>query len=240
MLFFYVRHGEPIYNPDSLTPLGERQAEAIGKRLSIHGIDKVFTSTSTRAIQTGQPLCDILRLTPERLDFAHEDHAFRDFSAVNDEGRRTWSFFIPRYIDAFTSPDVRALGDRWFDHPEFKNDNFEAGMKRVYDEADAFFASLGYEHERYTGRYKITKPNDDRIAMFAHSGFGCAFMSAILDIPYPQVAIHFEMQHSGLTVIDFRSKGEYAVPVVLTYSNDGHLYKEGLPTRYNGSKRIVY
>ena len=31
MLFFYVRHGDPIYDPDSLTPLGHRQAEAVAK-----------------------------------------------------------------------------------------------------------------------------------------------------------------------------------------------------------------
>lgn len=35
MLFFYIRHGDPIYNPDSLTPLGRRQAEALGKRLAV-------------------------------------------------------------------------------------------------------------------------------------------------------------------------------------------------------------
>ena len=29
MLLYIVRHGDPIYQPDSLTPLGERQAEAI-------------------------------------------------------------------------------------------------------------------------------------------------------------------------------------------------------------------
>ena len=32
MLFFYIRHGDPIYSPDSLTPLGRRQAEALGRR----------------------------------------------------------------------------------------------------------------------------------------------------------------------------------------------------------------
>ena len=32
MLFFYVRHGDPIYNPDSLTPLGHEQAKALSKR----------------------------------------------------------------------------------------------------------------------------------------------------------------------------------------------------------------
>ena len=42
MLLYYIRHGDPIYNPDQLTPLGKRQAEAIGKRLAIHGIDKIY------------------------------------------------------------------------------------------------------------------------------------------------------------------------------------------------------
>lgn len=37
MLFYYIRHGDPIYDPDSLTPLGKRQAEALGKRLATHG-----------------------------------------------------------------------------------------------------------------------------------------------------------------------------------------------------------
>ena len=32
MILFYIRHGEPIYNPDQLTPHGHEQAEALGKR----------------------------------------------------------------------------------------------------------------------------------------------------------------------------------------------------------------
>ena len=41
MLFFYIRHGDPIYEPDSLTVLGQKQAEALSKRLAMYGIDKV-------------------------------------------------------------------------------------------------------------------------------------------------------------------------------------------------------
>ena len=33
MLLFYVRHGDPIYNPDSLTELGIKQAEALVIRM---------------------------------------------------------------------------------------------------------------------------------------------------------------------------------------------------------------
>ena len=46
MLLFYIRHGDPIYNPDSLTPLGHRQAEAVAKRLALYGIDEIYASSS--------------------------------------------------------------------------------------------------------------------------------------------------------------------------------------------------
>ena len=57
MILFYVRHGDPIYNPDQLTPLGHRQAESVAKRLALFGIDEIYASTSTRAMQTAQPTC---------------------------------------------------------------------------------------------------------------------------------------------------------------------------------------
>ena len=50
MLLFYVRLGDPIYDPDSLTPLGESQAEAVGKRLAFYGLDEVYASSSNRCI----------------------------------------------------------------------------------------------------------------------------------------------------------------------------------------------
>ena len=31
MLLYIVRHGDPIYNPDSLTPKGHLQAKALAK-----------------------------------------------------------------------------------------------------------------------------------------------------------------------------------------------------------------
>ena len=43
MLLFYIRHGDPTYTPDALTPLGERQAEALAKRLSLYGLNRIYT-----------------------------------------------------------------------------------------------------------------------------------------------------------------------------------------------------
>lgn len=55
MILYYVRHGQPIYDPDSLTELGHRQAKALSKRMAALGVDKVYCSTSNRAVLTAKP-----------------------------------------------------------------------------------------------------------------------------------------------------------------------------------------
>ena len=45
MLLFYVRHGDPIYKPDSLTELGKNQAEALVSRMKEYNPDKIYVHT---------------------------------------------------------------------------------------------------------------------------------------------------------------------------------------------------
>ena len=44
MLFYYIRHGTPTYKPDDLTIDGELQAKVLAEKLSLEGIDKIFSS----------------------------------------------------------------------------------------------------------------------------------------------------------------------------------------------------
>lgn len=237
MLFFYVRHGDPIYNPDSLTPLGKRQAEAVAKRLAVYGVDKIFSSSSTRAIETATPTCEILKKEMSLLDFTNEHHAWNELTYV-DEKRRDWIFHHPTVKPLLTEPELLKLGFNWYEYPFFEDYDYKKGFDRIVTESDKFLASLGFEHIPFTGRYKVTKPNNERVALFAHQGFGLAFLSAILDIPYPLFCAHFDMTHTGVTVINFAEENGFAVPRVLTLSNDSHIYKEGLPTNYNNSLRF--
>ena len=71
------------------------------------------------------------------------------------------------------------------------------------------------------------------MALFAHAGFGRAFVSSVLDIPYPDFATHVDMCHTGMTVIEFRDEDGICFPRMLTYSGDGHLYADNLGTAYN-------
>ena len=74
---------------------------------------------------------------------------------------------------------------------------------------------------------------DDRVALFAHQGFGLAFLSCVLDIPYPLMSTRFDMSHTGMTVIEFQQSEDFCLPRILSLANDSHLYREGLPTKYN-------
>ena len=60
MILYYVRHGDPIYSPDSLTKLGHEQAKALSKRMAKFGLDEIYSSTSIRARMTAEPTCKII------------------------------------------------------------------------------------------------------------------------------------------------------------------------------------
>lgn len=238
MLLFYVRHGDPTYAPDALTPLGRRQAEAVAKRIALYGVDKIYSSTSTRAYQTAKPTAEILKQPIERLDFCHENHAWHDLSMVMENGVRTWAFMVPWVARLFNSDEIRRLGDDWHTHPAFAGYNYGPGMERIRRETHAFLAQLGYEFMPEQHCYRQTRPNNDRIALFAHQGFGLAFLSCVLDIPYPMFSTHFDMGHTGMTVIEFKEADGVVIPRTLTLANDSHIYHEGLPTFYQNQIRF--
>ena len=240
MLLFYVRHGDPIYNPDQLTPLGERQAEAIGKRLAAHGIDKIYSSTSNRAFQTAKPLAEMLKKDIEQIDFMNEGNAWSKITFVKSDGKRGWIPDNAEPLGIILSPEMKQYGDRWFDHPSFKDYGYEEYLKKTDADIDALLASHGYVHNREPGYFTAEKPTDEKIAIFAHAGFGSVFFSSLLGIPYHKYSLIYDMQHTGMTVVNFKNVGGVYLPKLLTFSNDGHLYKEGLPTAYNNNRKLVY
>ncbi len=233
MLLYYIRHGDPIYDPDSLTPLGHRQAEAIGRRLAIYGLDEIYVSPSTRARLTAQPTCEILKKEPTVLPFVDESLAWADYGVTTASGRYTWGFNDIPTRTLMNAPEVRALGDEWYTHPALAGTRFERGVRWMREGVDDFFLSHGYRHDRAAHHYIPEAPNDKRIAIFAHQGAGLAFLSALLDIPYNTFCLHYDIGHTGMTVVNFAVIGGICIPQVLQHSGDGHLYHESLGTRYH-------
>lgn len=237
MLLFYIRHGDAIYNPDSLSPLGERQAEALAKRLTKYGIDEIYSSTSNRAQLTAKPLCELLKKDIKTLDFCNEKYVWNEFT-VNVDGQTDWFFKKTIFKKILASDDVVENGYKWYENEELKEYDFSKSIERVDKELDKFIFELGYEHDREKHLYKCVNPSDKRVALFAHQGFCVSFLSSILDIPYPYIASHFDICNTGMTVVEFRNENGVSFPKVLTLSNDSHIYREGLIAGYDSIIRF--
>jgi len=241
MLLLYIRHGDPVYSPDSLTPLGARQAEAVAKRVALYGADIIYASSSNRAKLTAQPTCELLKKEMTVLDWCNENRAWDEFSLVSEQsGERHWDFHQPEIREVYASREITDLGDRWYDHPALAKyrDRFKAGEDRIRWETYNLLAAHGYLYDSDKRMYRAERPNEERIAMFAHQGFGLTFLSCMLDVPHPIFTTKFDMGHTGMTVIHFASDSEYVIPRVLTLSDDSHIYRDGLPTNYQNCLRF--
>ena len=233
MLLYLIRHGDPIYDPDGLTELGLRQAEAVGKRLAQHGLDKVFVSTSERAKRTAKPTCELLKLRPTELEWCHEENAWRYFSVPSDDCERTWLFFAGAFRDALLSPAGKR--EDWYCDPAFAGFPFREGVEFFKKNTAEFLHTLGFDYDAATGQYKINEPPFERVALFAHQGFSMAFLSTVLRIPYPVFSSRFDVNHSGVTVLHWDTRHDCCFPKIIALSDCGHLYADGLPTKFANS-----
>ena len=230
MLLYIVRHGDPIYEPDSLTELGHLQARALAKRLSLHGLDKIYTSPLERAKMTAAPTCEALGITPVVLEWTSEDLAFADFSVPRPEGGRTWSFGSVRNTE-YKNGSTDWRGERWYEAFPFNTCNARAGYERIARESDAFLESLGDKREGTY--YRILRPNEEKVAVFCHYGFGTTWIAHLLSLSPATVWSTFLINHSSFTVIRFPNDAEgFICPMCVTLSDTSHLYEAGLPVKF--------
>jgi len=230
LILYIVRHGDPIYDPDSLTPKGLRQAEAVGRRLSNVGLSKIYSSPMIRAQQTAKPLAEMMHLDINIEDWASEDTAFEEMSLVYN-GRKAWYWGLP--VEEIVNNDTIRDYEKWYDLPilQGRGESIRKGLKRIQDASDKLIANHGYRREGVL--YRIEKPNDDRIAMFCHEGFGKAWVSQILGIAPHLFSTAFEVTHSGIIIIEFPNTDRGVTrPRCLVWSDTSHIYGERLPMTF--------
>ena len=72
MRFLFIRHGEPDYVNDCLTPTGRLQAQAAAERLKAENICEIYSSPLGRAQETAGYTAKALGLDINTLDFMRE------------------------------------------------------------------------------------------------------------------------------------------------------------------------
>lgn len=227
MLLYIVRHADPIYNPDTLTPKGRLQAQALAKRFAVHGLDKVYSSPMGRAVETAKPTCDLLGL---KLNIEEWTREVADrFTLTMPDG--TTEFAVNIENTFFRTDDNINLGSDWHKADIFSSVNARKEYEALCLQSDEFLARHGYE--RQNGVYRITRANNDRVAVFCHGGFIALWLSHLLNIPAHMFMAGIGINHTGVTVIEFANRDSgYTAPYCLGLSDISHIYKENLPLKF--------
>lgn len=225
MRLYILRHGDPNYALDALTPRGIPEAKALANFMAHERIDDIYASPLGRAQETASYTASLMGKTVTTEPWT------RELSPPCNHGCCEWD-----------THGHLIRNDHYLDHvqdmgriPEMDAAWLQSVHATIRKDSDTYLAKLGYV--RHNGVYHVSEPNDKRVAMFCHGGFGSAWVATLLEIPLPLMWSGFFMHTTSVTCIlfDERSQG-VAVPRCLYYGALPHLYHEGIEPSQSGIK----
>ena len=229
MRLYIIRHADPDYANDTITPAGHLEAQAVGRRLAKAGLTHLYCSPLGRAKHTCHYTQQVTGLIPVTLDWTAELHC----PVVVEPWGRLAVWDTPGEIIRESIP--LPTRENWYEMPVFAEELYRESFEKVQRGSDALLAAHGYVREG--GRYRIGTPSRDQVAVFCHGGLGLWWLAHLLEIPLPLVWSSFWLPPSSVTTIlmDERST-TWAVPRAIGVGDLGHLYAEKLPVSRAGCK----
>ena len=221
MKLLFIRHGDPDYSIDSLTPTGWEEAELAALRLEKMDIKAFYCSPLGRARDTAKPTLEKLGRQAQILPW------LREFPVLihrpdQDKPKVAWDW-LPQDWTA----DKRFYDrDHWTENERFQ----EAGVGReaaaVGAELDALLARHGYVREGEY--YRAEAPNEDTLVFFCHFGVLCVLLSHLLGISPMPLWHGMCAAPSSFTLLttEERRKG-IASFRMNTFGDTSHLYAGG-------------
>lgn len=234
MRLYIIRHADPDYENNTITPDGHLEAQALAKRLAAHGFDRIFCSPMGRARHTMQYTADKLGMKADILDWTQE-------LSMLKKPRNKWGEICAWDIpgEAILSLKPLPTHEDWYSLECYKGEKMEKVFKSIVKNSDKFLTSLGYH--RKGRKYRCIKPNDKKIAVFCHGGFGLTWLAHLLQIPVPIMWSSFWMPPSSVTTILFDQRSpKWATPRCIGFGDVSHLYEAGLPVKPRGIKANFY
>lgn len=229
MLLYIVRHGDPIYETDSLTERGKLQAEAVGKRIFDAKVDRIFCSPMGRARMTAEPACRLLGMEYTVEEWTHE---------IQDERLTPYPDGVLKSVTFIQNTVYLENGNRDLPYSHscecvgFNQSDMASAVSYIETHGKEFLERLGYREEN--GIYRILRANEEKVALFCHAGFTRAWLSVLLHIPLHMVWAEFDVTHTGVTVLEFKNnENGFTAPRCLCLSDVSHLYAAGLDMVYD-------
>ena len=242
MHLVFIRHGEPDYSIDSLTPEGFREAEALAARVAgwKGSVTACYCSPLGRAQRTSEPSLAALGMEAETLPWMAE---FTVRTHDRPDGSRhcvTWDL-LPSWR---TEQPKLAEPEGWVraePYPASVADEVVPRWEEIKAGVDGVLARHGYVRER--GIYRVG-PDARRtgcLIFFCHHGLACTAIAHILGFAPPQVLDGFFLPPASVTVL----YSEERQPGVAAFrcqcmGDTSHLREAGLPVSRSGAFGEVF
>jgi broad specificity phosphatase PhoE len=226
MKILIIRHAEPDYSIDSLTPKGWREAELLSRRLVELGIDDFYSSPQGRARDTARPTLEKCGKEAEILPWLME------FSAtVQIDGKEALPFNLrPQF---WTGEPELFDREKWLEHPLMRSGNVRGVYQDSVAQFDALLARYGYIRDGYL--YRCEENRDVTICLFCHFAKGMVLLSHLTGISPVLLWQGLFLPASSVTTIvtEEREKGEVFFKC-MQLGDTSHLYAGGEPVSRAG------
>ena len=205
MRILLIRHGEPDYTTDTLTPTGRREAELLSRRMAAYHIRDYYVSPLGRARETAEYTLRAAGREAEILPWLAEFRA-RYYDAEAGHERICWDL-KPR---VWTAHPELADPENWADSPVYAGGNAREVWEETRSGVDALMSRYGFRRD---GAVWLSEHNcRDTIALFCHFGVSCVLLSHLMNVS-PFVLWHMLcLQPSSVTelVTEERQQGTAA------------------------------
>lgn len=236
MRLYLIRHADPDYDGDNLTPAGHQEAIALAKRMASYRLNAVHASPMPRARITAQYTADLLKLPVQIEPWAIEVQGWH-YDAIVEDGEAIPVWDIPGEIlraePAFFDPE------RWCHTPPLDSQRIRDDYAALCGAIDQLIEQHGYKREKEF--YRILSRNDHQIALFCHNGTALAVLAHLLAAAPPMIWSSFWHAPSAVTTILFEERStNWAVPRAITVGDVSHLYEARLPVQPRGIRGNYY
>ena len=172
MRILLIRHAEPDYTVDSLTPKGRVEAELLSRRLVHYEIRDFYVSPLGRAKETAAYTLEKLGRTAEELPWLAE---FRGRCADPETGlpRLPWDL-PPRLWSAL--PGAHDVSS-WAEAPLFADTDVPSVWRETVEGTEALLARYGFSKDGPV--WRGAGNSRDTIALFCHFGISMAVLGVL-------------------------------------------------------------
>lgn len=209
MEIILIRHGDPDYAHDTLTPKGHEEAKKLASFLADKPIDAIFQSPNGRARHTCAYTAEIKGMEPVTMDWLREVGIMRGKLYLwNAPGSLFLSDpSLPTYENCLKPDGAMPEGKSQFD--------------LVSKGFDKVAASFGYVKQGHL--YRVENPNDKTLAFFCHHGVIATLLSYLIHWALPLTFIHSYIDPTGLTRLKMIERDGIAYPKMLAFNSLAHL-----------------